>query len=111
MNAIIVVRELLIVSYKRKLVSENVRHFVFLLSSGIKNFHFLPLIKNIKARVTTLSKKQANKPRRNVQIKQTKKKQTNTSKLTLLKVMTRQVFFWHSSISKKMKKTRKILYE
>ena len=26
-----------------------------LLSSGIKDFHFLPLIKNIKARVTTLS--------------------------------------------------------
>ena len=40
---------------------------VLLLSSGIKDFHFLPLVKNIKARVTTLSK-QTNKH-----------KQTNTS--------------------------------
>ena len=40
---------------------------VLLLSSGKKDFHFLPLVKNIKARVTTLSK-QTNKH-----------KQTNTS--------------------------------
>ena len=70
-------------------------HFVLLLSSGIKDFHFLPLVKNIKARVTTLSeqtKKQTNQPRRNVQIKQTNK-QTNkqTKKLTFLKVITRQL--------------------
>ena len=52
-------------------------HFVLLLSIGIKDFHFLPLVKNIKARVTTLSK-QTNKQWRNVQIKQTiKKKKTN----------------------------------
>ena len=73
------------------LVSENVQHFVVLLSSGIKDFHFLPLKKNIKARVTTLSKqtsKQTNKPRRKVKIKQTKK---NTRKLTLLKVIKRQL--------------------
>ena len=53
-------------------------HFILLLSIGIKDFHFLPLVKNIKARVTTLSK-QTNKQWRNVQIKQTIKN-TNTNK-------------------------------
>ena len=53
-----------------------------LLSSGIKDFHFLPLIKNIKARVTTLSKqtsKQTNKPRRKVKLKEKNKKKTQAN--------------------------------
>ena len=45
---------------------------------GLRIFHFLPLVKNIKARVTTLSK-QTNKQGRKVQIKQTIKN-TNTNK-------------------------------
>ena len=77
------------VLFKRKLVNENVQHFVLLLSSGIKDFHFLPLVKNIKAGVTALSKQtnqQTKKERTNLT-----NIQTNTSKLTFLKVITRQL--------------------
>ena len=86
MNAIIVVRdlELLVVSYKRKLVSENVRHFVVLLSSKIKDFHFLPSIKNIKDDYFIKKNKQTNQEGMYKLNKQTNKqkskhKQTNTS--------------------------------
>ena len=112
-----------------------------LLLSGIKDFHFVPLVKNIKARVTTLSK-QTNQPTKKERANWTNK-QTDESKLTFLNVIASQlpvqlrpsplnpnkqvhtkdpfvfwqvafrwqswVFFWHSSISKKMGKKRKIL--
>ena len=69
MSAIVVVRELLVaVLLKRKLVNEDVQLFVPLRLIGIEDFLFLPLVKNVQARVTALSK-QTNKS--------TKKESTN----------------------------------
>ena len=69
-------------------------HFVLLLSSGIKDFHFLPLVKNIKARVTTLSEqtnKKTNKPTKKERTNQTNKQTNKQKKPTFLKVITRQL--------------------